>query len=34
MTKAELRERLRKGAIMDNLFDFREGAGVLDVQDG
>ena len=25
MTKAELRERLRKGAIMDDLFEFREG---------
>lgn len=25
MTKAELRERLRKGAIMDDLLDFREG---------
>lgn len=25
MTKAELRERLRKGAIMDDLFDFCEG---------
>lgn len=25
MTKAELRERLCKGAIMDDLFEFREG---------
>lgn len=25
MTKAELRERLRKGEIMDDLFEFREG---------
>ena len=25
MTKAELRERLLKGAVMDDLFEFREG---------